>query len=42
MILELPSLDAAIQWAARCPAASSGALAVRPMDSAIHETIVKP
>jgi len=28
-ILELPSLDAALEWAARCPAASSGAVEVR-------------
>jgi len=30
-ILELPSLDAAIEWAARCPAASLGAVEVRPL-----------
>jgi len=29
IILELPSLDAALEWAARCPAASSGAVEVR-------------
>jgi hypothetical protein len=28
-ILELPSLDAALEWAARCPAASVGAVEVR-------------
>lgn len=31
IILELPSLDAALDWAARCPAASAGALEVRPL-----------
>ena len=31
MILELPSLDAALDWAARCPAASLGAVEVRPL-----------
>jgi len=31
MILELPSLDAALDWAARCPAASAGAVEVRPL-----------
>lgn len=31
MILELPSLDAALDWAARCPAASVGAVEVRPL-----------
>ncbi len=30
-ILELPSLDAALDWAARCPAASTGAVEVRPL-----------
>ena len=30
-ILELPSLDAALDWAARCPAASLGAVEVRPL-----------
>ena len=30
-ILELPSLDAALEWAARCPAASVGAVEVRPV-----------
>jgi hypothetical protein len=30
-ILELPSLDAALDWAARCPAASHGAVEVRPI-----------
>jgi hypothetical protein len=30
-ILELPSLDAALDWPARCPAASAGAVEVRPV-----------
>lgn len=30
MLLELPDLDAALQWAARCPAASYAAVEVRP------------
>ncbi len=30
-ILELPTLDAALDWAARCPAASAGAVEVRPL-----------
>jgi hypothetical protein len=30
-ILELPSLDAALDWAARGPAASAGAVEVRPL-----------
>lgn len=39
ILLELPSLDAAIEWAARCPAARSGAVEVRPMDVESHTTI---
>lgn len=31
MVLELPSLDAALDWAGRCPAASDGAVEVRPL-----------
>jgi hypothetical protein len=29
LVLELPTLDAALDWAARCPAASAGAVEVR-------------
>jgi hypothetical protein len=32
-ILELPSLDEALEWAARCPAASIGAVEVRPLST---------
>jgi len=39
MVLELPSLDAAIEWAARCPAAAVGALEVRPLAETVKETI---
>jgi hypothetical protein len=31
VFLELPSLDAALDWAARCPTASFGAVEVRPL-----------
>jgi hypothetical protein len=31
IVLELPSLDAALDWAARCPAAAYGAVEVRPL-----------
>ena len=34
LVLELPSLDAALDWAARCPAASAGAVEVRQLASA--------
>jgi hypothetical protein len=30
-LIEVPDLDAAISWAARCPGASYGALEVRPV-----------
>jgi hypothetical protein len=30
IILELPSVDVALEWAARCPGASHGAIEVRP------------
>lgn len=30
IVLDVPSLDAALDWAARCPAASTGAVEVRP------------
>jgi hypothetical protein len=32
IILEVPSIDAALEWAARCPGASLGAVEVRPLD----------
>lgn len=31
IILELPSIDAALEWAARCPGASIGTVEVRPL-----------
>jgi hypothetical protein len=30
IVFELPTLDAALEWASRCPAASYGAVEVRP------------
>jgi hypothetical protein len=42
MILDLPSIDEALEWAARCPAAATGAVEVRPVDAAAHEVIVAP
>lgn len=41
MILDCESLDVALEWAARCPAAATGAVEVRPMDVVVHETIVR-
>lgn len=31
IVLELPSIDAALEWAARCPGASLGAVEIRPL-----------
>ncbi len=31
IILDLPSIDAALEWAARCPGASLGAVEIRPL-----------
>jgi hypothetical protein len=31
IVLDLPTLDAALEWAARCPAASYGAIEIRPI-----------
>ena len=42
IILELPSLDAALSWAARCPAAATGAVEVRPLADDMHDTICNP
>lgn len=41
MLLELPSLDAALEWAARCPAASYGAVEVRPVAFEIDRRITE-
>jgi hypothetical protein len=36
ILLELPTLDAAIEWASRCPAAAYGAVEVRPLADLTH------
>ncbi len=38
-LLELPSLDAALEWAARCPAAAYGTVEVRPVASDMKQRI---
>jgi hypothetical protein len=40
-ILELPSIDEALDWAARCPAASAGAVEVRPLAPDMKRRIVE-
>jgi hypothetical protein len=42
IILDVASLDAALEWAARCPAAASGSVEVRPVDVDYHATFVEP
>jgi hypothetical protein len=39
IILDLPSLDAALEWAAKCPAAEYGAIEVRPLARDMKQTI---
>jgi hypothetical protein len=39
IIMELPSVDAALDWAARCPTASSGCVEVRPLAPAAKHRI---
>jgi hypothetical protein len=40
-ILELPSLDAAIEWASRCPSAAIGAVEVRPLAPAVRDRVIR-
>ncbi|MEJ2078432.1 MAG: YciI family protein [Acidobacteriota bacterium] len=40
-ILELPSLDEALEWAGRCPAAAHGAVEVRPLAPDAKRRIVE-
>jgi hypothetical protein len=39
IVLELPSLDAALEWAARCPTAATGAIEVRPLAPSIRRIV---
>jgi hypothetical protein len=39
IILELPTLDAALDWAARCPTAATGAIEVRPVAPEVREAV---
>jgi len=42
IILDVVSLDAALEWAARCPTAASGCVEVRPVDVDFHATFMEP
>jgi hypothetical protein len=37
-LVDVPDLDAALRWAARCPAAADGAVEVRPVLDSCQET----
>jgi hypothetical protein len=39
ILLEAPSLDAALEWAARCPAASYGAVELRPVAPDLQQRV---
>jgi len=39
IILELPTLDAALEWAARCPTAKTGAVEIRPVSDHVRELV---
>lgn len=39
IVVEVPSLEEALQWAARCPVAATGSVEVRPVASDIHQAI---
>jgi hypothetical protein len=40
IVLDLPSLDAALECAARCPAAATGAVEVRPLSLEVRIKVV--
>jgi hypothetical protein len=40
MLLELPSLDAALDWVARCPPASYGVVKVRPLAPEMEQRVI--
>lgn len=39
VLLDLPSLDAALDWASRCPAAAYGAVEVRPVATEVSDVV---
>jgi hypothetical protein len=39
IILELPSMDEALDWAARCPTAASGAVEVRALSTTVRSLV---
>jgi hypothetical protein len=41
IVIEVPSIDEALEWGSRCPATSMGALEVRPLAPATHRKITE-
>ncbi len=41
LVIDVPSLDEALEWGARCPVTSMGALEVRPLAPATHRKITE-
>jgi len=39
IVLELPSMDEALDWAARCPTAASGAVEVRALSQTVRTLV---
>jgi len=39
IILDVPSLDAALDWAARCPTAATGAVEIRPLSEEVRAMV---
>jgi hypothetical protein len=42
IVIDVPNLDEALEWAARCPVAAWGAVEVRPVWTGASEPPVKP
>jgi hypothetical protein len=42
IVLEVPSLREAIDWAALCPAAAYGAMEIRPVDAVVDARLAVP
>ncbi len=42
LLVDSPSLDAALEWAARCPAALHGAVEVRPLAPGVQLRVTNP
>jgi hypothetical protein len=41
IVIDVASLDEALDWAARCPTAASGAVEVREVSTRVHQLVVE-